>query len=176
MDDVTPTNRKNYSVSFLEESKPSQYVYVIDRELGGRSLGQGNAKRAAIVVLAIVYFGFGKLGLTFCQLCTLVQRLLGARRNPLLAALLFLGYEVWSGVWLGAFVVNPGPWVRWRCAPVSPLGTPWKGLAGAYLVLRLAGGRSTMGRAQDIFKFVFLAGIVSTIVARDDWRSTEVSR
>jgi len=45
------------------------------------------------------------------------------------------------------------------------LGNMLEGLVGAYLVNRFAGGRSAFDRAENIFKFVFFAGIVSTAVS-----------
>ena len=58
-----------------------------------------------IVVLTLVYFGAGKLGLSLASL--------HASASPVwppagiaLAALLVLGYRTWPAIFLGAFLVN----------------------------------------------------------------------
>ena len=121
-------------------------------------------KLTTIVVLAGIYFVSGKLGLTMAFVhpsATAVWPPAGFA----LAALMILGYEVWPGVWLGAFLVNlatTGSVIV--CAGIAT-GNTLEGLAGAYLVNKFAGGRNAMVRAQDIFKFAFLAGILSPIIA-----------
>jgi integral membrane sensor domain MASE1 len=40
-----------------------------------------------------------------------------------------------------------------------------EGVVGCYLISRFASGRQVFEQAQDIFKFGFLAGMVSTTVA-----------
>src|SRR5262245_64982221 len=60
---------------------------------------------AAIVLLALVYFAAGKLGLSLAVVhpsATAVWPPSGIA----LAALLVLGYRVWPGILLGAFLVN----------------------------------------------------------------------
>jgi diguanylate cyclase (GGDEF)-like protein len=45
------------------------------------------------------------------------------------------------------------------------IGNTLEGLAGCYLVSRFAGGKEAFARAQDIFKFALLAGMVATSVS-----------
>ena len=81
-----------------------------------------------------------------------------------LAALLVLGYRVWPGILLGAFLAN----ITTSGNTVSSLGiaagNTFEGLVGAYLVNRFANGPHFCERPQDIFKFAVLAGMVSTTV------------
>src|SRR5579862_7648686 len=60
---------------------------------------------ATIAALALVYFIGGKFGLKLAflnQSATAVWPPTGIA----LAAVLLLGYRVWPGIWLGAFLVN----------------------------------------------------------------------
>jgi integral membrane sensor domain MASE1 len=70
-----------------------------------------------------------------------------------LAAILLLGYEVWPGIFLGAFAVN----LTTAGSIVSSLGiasgNTLEAVIGAYLVLRFANGRNVFDRAEGIFKF-----------------------
>jgi two-component system cell cycle sensor histidine kinase/response regulator CckA len=82
-----------------------------------------------------------------------------------LAALLALGYRVWPGVLLGAFLVNMA--VAGAEAPSLGIavGNTLEGVLGAYLVNTYANGRDAFDRVRDFFKFVFLAGVASTAVS-----------
>ena len=79
-----------------------------------------------------------------------------------LAAILLLGYEVWPGIFLGAFAVN----LTTACSVVSSLGiaagSTLEAVIGAYLVIRFANGRSVFRHAEGIFKFVVLACVGAT--------------
>jgi diguanylate cyclase (GGDEF)-like protein len=82
-----------------------------------------------------------------------------------LAALLILGYEVWPGVLLGAFLVNITTAGSVATSAGIALGNTLEALVGCYLVNRFAHGYKAFSRAQDIFKFAALAGLVSTSVS-----------
>src|ERR671934_766548 len=82
-----------------------------------------------------------------------------------LAAVLLLGYRVWPGILLGAFLVN----LTTAGSAVSSLGialgNTLEALVGGYLVNRFANGRRAFERPQDLFKFVLLAALVATTVS-----------
>jgi signal transduction histidine kinase len=82
-----------------------------------------------------------------------------------LAALLLLGYRVWPGILLGAFLVN----VTTAGSVVSSLGiavgNTLEGLVGAYLVNSYANGSHAFERPRDVLKFALLAAMVSTAVS-----------
>ncbi len=119
---------------------------------------------AALVGLAIVYFVAGKLGLSLAFVnasATAVWPPTGIA----LAALLVLGYGAWPSILAGAFLVNL---TITGSVPTSlgiAAGNTAEALLGAFLVTRLAGGRHAFERARDIFKFTFLAALVSTTVS-----------
>src|ERR1700730_415701 len=117
-----------------------------------------------IGMLASVYFIAGKLGLTLAFVhasATAVWPPTGIA----LAAVLVFGYRVWPGILLGAFLVNITTEGTLATSLGIAVGNTLEGLLGAHLVNRFARGRDAFERAQDIVRFVALAGLVSTTVA-----------
>jgi diguanylate cyclase (GGDEF)-like protein len=114
--------------------------------------------------LAVVYFVAGKLGLRVA--------FVNASATPVwpctgiaLAALLVLGNRAWPALLAGAFLVNLTTAGSFATSLGIGIGNTLEGVVGCYLVNRFAAGRQTFESAQDIFKFAFLAGIVSTTVS-----------
>jgi PAS domain S-box-containing protein len=117
-----------------------------------------------ILVLASTYALAGKLGLSLAVVhpsATAVWPPSGIA----LAALLVLGYRVWPGILLGAFLVNITTSGNTVTSFGIAAGNTLEGLVGAYLVNRFANGAHFCERPQDIFKFTVLAGMVSTTVS-----------
>ena len=125
---------------------------------------RGFSNLAVIVPLAAAYFVAGKLGLMLAFVhasATAVWPPAGIT----LAALLILGYRVWPGIFLGAFLVNITTAGSAATSLGIAAGNTLEGLAGAYLVGRYANGRHAFDRAQDILKFAGLAGLLSTTIS-----------
>src|SRR5467141_4013992 len=119
---------------------------------------------AALAVLAAVYFAAGKLGLKLAFVnasATAVWPCTGIA----LAALLIFGYRVWPAVLAGAFLVNLTTAGSVATSIGIAVGNTLEPVVGCYLVSRFAGGRQAFERAPDIFKFAFLAGMVSTTIS-----------
>lgn len=119
---------------------------------------------AILLLLAGAYFVAGKIGLRLAFVhasATAVWPPTGIA----LAALLLLGYRVWPGILLGAFLVNVTTEGSIATSLCIAVGNTLEGLTGAYLVYRFARGRAAFERAQDIVGYTFLAGTVSTAVA-----------
>jgi PAS domain S-box-containing protein len=119
---------------------------------------------AIIALLAGVYFVAAKVGLTLA----LVHASTTAVWPPTgiaLAANLVLGYRVWPGVLLGAFLANEMTDGNIASSAGIALGYTLEGFVGAYLVNRFAGGRRVFERSQDVLRFTVLAGMVSTAVS-----------
>src|SRR5438132_12444223 len=120
-------------------------------------------KLALLVLLAVIYLIAGKLGLMLAFVnpsATAVWPPTGIA----LAAFILLGNQVWPGILLGAFFVNvttSGSVPAWVAVAV---GSTLEGLIGAQLVNRFAHGRQVFNRAEDIFKFAVLAGLLSTML------------
>src|SRR5438132_819063 len=126
---------------------------------------QARAARLGVTLgVGVVYFLAGKLGLAYA--------IVHANATPVwpptgiaLAAVLLLGRGIWPAIFAGAFAVN----LTTAGSVLSSLGiaagNTLEALVGAFLVERFAGGVAAFERAQDIFKFVALAGLVSTTVS-----------
>jgi diguanylate cyclase (GGDEF)-like protein len=119
---------------------------------------------AIIAVLAVVYFGTAKLGLRFA-LVNPSATALWAPTGITLAAFLIFGSQVWPGAFIGAFFANLTTTGAVLASISIATGNTLEGLAGWWLVTRFARGPRVFERAQDIFKFAFLAGIVSTAIS-----------
>ena len=119
---------------------------------------------AMVAGLAAVYFVAGKLGLQLAYVyasATAVWPCTGIA----IAALLVFGYRVWPGILIGAFLVNLTTAGSVETSIGIAIGNTLEGLAGCYLVSRFARGKEAFVRAQDIFKFALLAGLVATAVS-----------
>src|SRR5579863_1014109 len=115
-------------------------------------------------LLAAIYFVAGKAGLSVAFVhpsSTAVWPATGIA----LAAFLVLGYRVWPGVLLGAFLVNITTVGTALTSLGIATGNTLEGLIGAYLVSEFANGRKCFERVQDTFKFALLAGLVATAVS-----------
>ncbi len=122
--------------------------------------------RDALVLAALggAYFVAGKLGLKLAFVhasATTVWPCTGIA----LAAFLILGYRVWPVILTGAFLVNLTTAGSVATSLGIAVGNTLEGVVGCYLVSRFAGGQHAFERAQDIFKFALLAGMVSTAVS-----------
>ncbi len=83
-----------------------------------------------------------------------------------LAALLLVGYRVWPGIIVGAFVANVVAFLANQAASVSTavavslaiaVGNTLEAVVGALLLHRWVGDRNPFRRAQDVFKFTTIA-------------------
>jgi integral membrane sensor domain MASE1 len=119
---------------------------------------------APLTALSGVYFVAGKLGLRVAFVhasATAVWPCTGIA----LASLLTLGYRAWPAILAGAFLVNLTTAGSVVTSIGIGVGNTLEGVVGCYLAGRFAGGRHAFERAQDIFKFGLLAGMVSTTIA-----------
>ena len=127
-------------------------------------MGKKRGNRATILVLALTYFAAAKLGLRFAFVnpsATAVWIPTGIS----LTAFLILGYRVWPAIFLGAFLANLTTAGSALTSVGISIGNTLEGALGCYLVNRFAASGRFFERAQDIFRFAFLAGIVSTAVS-----------
>jgi len=119
---------------------------------------------AVLAALAGTYFVAGKLGLNLASVhasATAVWPCTGIA----LAAFLIFGYRVWPAILAGALLVNLTTAGSVATSIGIAVGNTLEGVVGCYLVSRFAGGQHAFKGAQDIFKFAFLAGMVSTTVS-----------
>jgi diguanylate cyclase (GGDEF)-like protein len=127
-------------------------------------MGKKREDLAIVAVLAVVYFGTAKLGLRFAFVNPSATAL-WPPTGVALAAFLIFGFRVWPGVFLGAFFANLTTAGTVLTSISIATGNTLEGVAGCYLIGRFARGPQAFERAQDIFKFAFLAGIVSTAIS-----------
>jgi len=126
------------------------------------------AKPMVIAILAAIYFVAGTLGLKLASVHVSTTAI-WPPTGITLAALLLLGYRVWPGIFLGAFLVNLTTSgytaVSFATSIGIATGNTLEGLVGAFLVERFANGRNAFNRPRDIFTFTLLAAAVSTTVS-----------
>jgi len=118
----------------------------------------------AIFLMAIVYAVAAKIGLRLAFVHPSATAI-WAPTGIALAACLIFGNHMWFGIFLAAFLVN----LTTAGTAITSLGiaagNTLEALSGAFLIRRFAHGRNVFDRAQDIFKFVVLAGMLSTAVS-----------
>jgi PAS domain S-box-containing protein len=120
--------------------------------------------RAGWVLLFIaVYFAAGRFGLSLAFVhanATAVWPPTGLA----LGALLLWGYRLWPAVFAGALLVNMATQFSWVLVAIAT-GNTLEALCGAWLVHRFANGPDVFQRPRDIFRYVLLAGLLSTVVS-----------
>jgi len=127
-------------------------------------MGKKRQNLAIVAALAIVYFGTAKLGLRFAYVNPSATAL-WAPTGITLAAFLIFGFRVWPGAFLGAFFANLTTAGSLLTSIGIATGNTLEGVVGCYLIGRFARGRHAFERARDIFKFAFVAGMVSTTIS-----------
>jgi diguanylate cyclase (GGDEF)-like protein len=122
------------------------------------------SRLAILCLLTITYFIAGKFGLSLA----LVNPSATAVWPPTgiaLASFLILGDYAGIGILFGAFLVNFTTSGSVTSSIAVAIGNTLEGLIGARLVSRFAHGPWAFKRAQDVFKFALLAGLLSTTVS-----------
>src|SRR6266404_1127650 len=114
----------------------------------------------------LLYVFFGKQGLSFASVNPSTSAI-WPPTGIALAAILIFGYRVVPAIFLGAFVVNITTAGTVATSLVIALGNTLEGIIGAYLVNKFANGIHVFSNVLDIFKFIFLAAILSTAVSAD---------
>src|SRR5574341_61694 len=118
----------------------------------------------AILALAVVYFGAGKLGLSWAYIHASTSAV-WPPTGIAFAALLLYGYRLWPGIFLGAFLVNITTQGSLLTTLGIAAGNTLEAIFGAWAVTRFANGAKAFERARNIFRFVLLAPILSTAVS-----------
>jgi diguanylate cyclase (GGDEF)-like protein/PAS domain S-box-containing protein len=88
------------------------------------------------------------------------------------AAVLLLGYRVWPGIWLGAFLANVVVFLANQTAglqtivvvsSVIAIGNTLEALTGGFLLRRFVGTGSPLDRDQDVIRFVAAALLMCAV-------------
>jgi diguanylate cyclase (GGDEF)-like protein len=117
-----------------------------------------------MMVLAIIYFVAGKLGLKLAYVNPSATAVWPPTGIAFVAFLLF-GYRMWPGIFLGALLVNLTTAGSLPVCLGIALGNTLEGLLGCYLINRFAGGERAFESAKGIFAFVLLSAMLSTAVS-----------
>jgi PAS domain S-box-containing protein len=117
-----------------------------------------------IIGLVFVYVLVAKLGLMLDAMSGFATLVWGAT-GIALSALLLLGYRVWPGVWVGAFVVNLWVGAPWLVAAGIAVGNTLEALLGAYALRRLAGFKGSFFRLRHVMGLVLAAAVGCTVVS-----------
>jgi signal transduction histidine kinase/ActR/RegA family two-component response regulator len=119
---------------------------------------------ASLATLTVVYFCAGKLGLSLAFFNPSASPVWPAS-GIALAALLLWGYRLWPAIFLGAFLVNIFTQGTFATSLGIATGNTLEALLGAWFMDRFAKGPKAFERAIDIFKFVLLAAMLSTVLS-----------
>jgi integral membrane sensor domain MASE1 len=117
-----------------------------------------------LAVLAAVYFGAAKLGLTMAFVAEQVTAV-WPPTGIALAALLFFGYRAWPGIAFGAFLANATANASLATAAGIALGNTLEALVGAWMLRRLIHFDPALGRVKGVLGLVVLAAGLSTMVS-----------
>jgi PAS domain S-box-containing protein len=125
----------------------------------------GTLTRAGVIAgLTLIYFIAGKLGLRFATIHPCASAVWAPTGIALSACLLF-GRWVAAAVFVGAFLVNVTTAGSIATSLGIAAGNTLEALAGSYLLYRFAGGLKVFDRTRDVFRFLMLAAIASTLVS-----------
>lgn len=119
---------------------------------------------AAIFLVAFFYFLSGKIGLKLAfvnESATAVWPPTGIA----IASFLLFGYRIWPAIFLAAFLINFTTTGGVATSLGIALGNTLEGFIASYLVNKFSSGKNTFYRTQDIFKFIFLAALLSTTIS-----------
>jgi len=116
-----------------------------------------------ILAVAAVYFAAARIGLSFAYIHASVSPVWPPTGVAIAAALL-LGYRIWPGIFLGAFLVNLLTPLPPGTAAAIAVGNTAESLS-ALFILRALGFHQQFDRARDVFKFVITVSLCTTVSA-----------
>lgn len=129
---------------------------------GGAAVSSSRARYVlTLLLLAAIYFAAAKLGLSLASVHTNVSPV-WPPTGIAIAAVLLLGYRVWPGILIGAFLANFLTPVPVAASVAIAFGNTLEALSAGFL-LRSTGFHESLDRARDVFKFV-VALLLCTMV------------
>lgn len=117
-----------------------------------------------ILVLATLYFFTAKIGLSLAGASSQVS-VVWPPTGLSLAAIFLLGYRVWPGLALGAFLANITTHPSIMAATGIAAGNTLEALAGAWLLHRVVGFNPTLARLKDALGLIGLGALLSTTIS-----------
>jgi signal transduction histidine kinase/ActR/RegA family two-component response regulator len=140
---------------FSAAASPTRRLHIFETDV---------QELAWIAAVAIVYFAAGRLALHFASF-TASSSSVWPPTGIAFAAMLILGYQIWPGVFLGAFFVNLATTGAVFTSLGMATGNTLEAVAAVYLTMRYANGRKLFERSQDFFKFAALGMLAAAISA-----------
>src|SRR5262249_3948667 len=162
---TSPSGKDRHGFVSVTEPVRAHPQRIPGRSHEKRVLPRGRAfYPVQVALLAAVYFGAAKLGLTMAFVAEQVTAVLPPT-GIALAALLLFGYRAWPGIALGAFLANATTNAPLATAAGIALGNTLEALAGAWLLRRLVQFDPALGRVNDVLSLVIVAAGVSAMVS-----------
>ncbi len=109
----------------------------------------------SIIVVAAIYFGAAELGLSLAFIHANVSPV-WPPTGVAIAVVLLLGYRIWPGVLLGAFLANLFTPISMATAGGIAVGNTLEALSAAFIP-RSLNFHNSFARAKDVFMFVSAA-------------------
>lgn len=119
---------------------------------------------AVVTGVAVIYFAAGKIALRVAFLNPSASAV-WPPTGIALASLLMFGFYAWPAVLIGAFVVNLTTAGNVATSLGIAAGNTLEAIAGAWLAGRFSNGSRAFDRPQDLHRYLFLVGLVSTAVS-----------
>jgi signal transduction histidine kinase len=165
---LRPTNEVRLRLP-SEQVQPKGFIFP-DTYINSLALNPVISKSVRMAILAGGYLVVGKLGLMLAHVHASVSPVWPAT-GVALAALLLWGIELWPAVFVGAFLVNltvghdASAGIRILQALGIACGNTLEAVSGAWLVGRFANGHKAFLRANDVFRYIVLAGSLATAIS-----------
>jgi PAS domain S-box-containing protein len=121
-------------------------------------------KVSILLTLAACYFAASKLGFTMAfeaEQVTLVWPPTGIA----LAAVLLLGYGMWPGIMLGAFLANVSTNEPVATAFGVALGNTLEAVVAAWMLRRFVGFHNNLSHLKDVLGLVVCSAVLSTMIS-----------
>lgn len=119
---------------------------------------------ALLLALTAVYIAAGKLGLLLASVNASVSPV-WPPTGIAIAALLLYGLRLWPAVLVAAFVVNVTTSGHAPSSLGIAIGNTLEALAAAWLTIRFANGAQAFLRGYTVFRYAFLAALLSTAIS-----------
>ncbi len=117
-----------------------------------------------VLAIAAVYFASAKLGLSLAFVAEQISPV-WPPTGVAIAAILLIGYRVWPGIAVGAFLANVTSHEPYATACGIAIGNTLEAVIAAWLLKRVVEFDNSLGRIRDAIGFIVLAAGLSTMVS-----------
>src|SRR5438105_2094799 len=148
-----------------DEFKKAENLMAVRNESIGPSIRTTTKFLIQITIVFLAYFIAGKLGQATANIRSNNLGPVWPAYGVALAAVLLLGYRVWPGIAVGAFLVaflSPAPHLA---AVGQAAGGTLAALTGAFLLRRIAKFNDSMSRLRDALALILFGALGSAMVS-----------